>query len=48
MGFIYFIIAVLIIIVLLVLFSCGPDILTWFTDKVDEWEEVLESLHNEK
>lgn len=41
-------VAVLVIAAVLTLFNYGPYILEWFTDKVDEWEEILGSLEDEK
>ena len=38
----------LIIAFAVVFFHCGPWVLEWFVDKVDEWEDVLESLEKEK
>lgn len=44
---VFVIIAVLIIAAAL-LFNYGPYILEWFADKVDEWEDIVGSLCNEK
>lgn len=48
MAWILAIIAVLVIIGVLLVFNYGPYILEWFVDKVDEWEDIVGSLENEK
>lgn len=48
MLFDIFAIIALLIIAAALLFNYGPYILEWFVDKVDEWEDIVGSMHDEK
>ncbi len=42
------VIAFFVVLLAALVFNFGPDFLEWFADKVDEWEEILDDMENDR